>query len=660
MTVTVSFECVKRLTSGVICDHDQMQRLPAGTWPSPLTAASLVGGATAISGLAPDGDAVWWAESRPEQGGRTAIVRWRAGRAIEVTPPEANVRTRVHEYGGGAWWPSDGTLYYCEFADSRLRRLDVGADGTPGEPVLLTPEPATPNALRYADGRPTPDGHWYVCVRERHEPGGEPANELVAVATDGSGEVRVVANGADFFAAPRIHPDGIHLAWIQWDHPNMPWDATELWVGELVDGVAVGARRVAGNGDEALMHPDWTADGHLLVATDRSGWWSVYGADLDSGDLTHLAGGAYDIEQPHWVFGGSRYVGGLDAVAAHVKGLPEGDRLDVGGREIPTGCTSITDLRRMADESLVFVGASHQSETAVFRVADDAVEALRPARQLPFDPAFLPDPELIEFPTPGGGVAYGLFYAPAHPEVALPDGERPPLVVTIHGGPTSQARRMFNPTHRYWTSRGIAVVDVDYRGSSGYGRAYRNLLRGNWCKTDVEDAVAAVEYLAERGSIDGSRAVVRGGSAGGTTTLLALATTDRFAAGANYFGVADLAALITDDHKFESRYTIGLVGPYPEAAAVYAERSPLNHAEALTTPLIVFQGLDDMVVPPAHSERIVEAVRANGVPVAYFPFEAEGHGFRRAENQIRSLEAELGFYGHVLGFTPADPIDAVL
>ncbi len=278
---------------------------------------------------------------------------------------------------------------------------------------------------------------------------------------------------------------------------------------------------------------------------------------------------------------------------------------------------------------------------------------LRAARPLPFARAFAPDPELIEFPVPGGGAARALFYAPAHPDCALPAGELPPLVVTVHGGPTSQARRQFSPTHRYWTSRGIAVADVDYRGSSGYGRAFRNLLRGNWCLTDVEDAVAAVRYLASRGSIDGKRALIRGGSAGGSTVLLALATTDVFAAGANYFGVADLAALVTDDHKFESRYTVRLIGPYPQSSDVYAARSPLSHVQTLNTPLIVFQGLDDMVVPPAHSERIVNALQARGVRVEYFPFEGEGHGFRRADTQIRALKAELAFYASVLGFKPA-------
>jgi dipeptidyl aminopeptidase/acylaminoacyl peptidase len=602
-----------------------------------------------IVAVVPDGDAVWWAESRPDERGRTAIVRWHGGATIEAIPASANARTRVHEYGGGAWWASGNVLYYSDFTDQRLRRVVVAADGVPGEPLLLTPAPDEPTGLRYADGRPTADGRWYVCVRERHRSGSEPANELVAVATDGSLEVRVLAEGADFYAAPRLSPDGRHIVWLQWNHPDMPWDATELWIAAWRDGGLASSRKLVGNGDEALSDPEWGPDGTLYVVTDRTDWWNVYTVNQDTGALSVAADGPYDVVQPLWVFGESSYVLDARGVAAHVARHPAGDRLVVGGEEIDLPYTSITQLRRMHDGSLLFVAASFHGEPEVVRRAvDGSLSVLRPARRLPFDTAFAPDPELIEFPTPGGGVARALYYAPAHPDCLLPEGERPPVVVTVHGGPTSQARRLFNPTHRYWTSRGIAVADIDYRGSSGYGRAYRNLLRGNWCRTDVEDVVAAVAYLAERGSVDGRRAFIRGGSAGGSTVLLALATTSVFAAGANYFGVADLVALLTDDHKFESRYTVRLIGPYPEAAAVYAARSPLNHVATLNTPLIVFQGLDDRVVPPAHSERIVKALQERGVRVEYYPFEGEGHGFRRADTQIRTLEAELAFYASVL------------
>ncbi len=625
-----------------------MRQLPAGTWPSPVTAASLVGGAVGVAAVVPDGDDVWWAEQRPEEGGRTALMRWRDGTTVEVTPPEANVRTKVHEYGGGAWWVDRGVAFYVEFDDQRLRRIEVG-----GEPVLLAPEPDAPSALRYADGRATPDGRWYVCIRERHTADRrEAVNEIVAVATDGSFRVEVLVEGADFYAAPRVSPDGGSLTWVQWMHPDMPWDATELWLAELGDGRANGARRLVGNGDEALQQPEWAADGSLTVATDRTDWWNLYRVELGSGDLTLLAGGAFDIVQPHWVFGLSRHTEGL-----HVVGGPLSDRLSSG---VETPYTSITSLRRSGD-TVVFVGASFQRESEVVRLVDGELEVLRPARSLALDAAFLPEPEFISFPTAGGATAHGLYYAPAHADIELPSGELPPLLVYIHGGPTAAARRQFaaGSGHRYWTSRGIAVVDVDYRGSSGYGRAYRNLLRGQWCVADVEDAIAATQFLTERGDVDGERLLIRGGSAGGTTTLLALTHDRVFAAGANYFGVADLVALLSDDHKFESQYSVSLIGPWPEAADVYAARSPINHVDEISSPLIVLQGIEDTVVPPAHSERIVEAMRAKGLPVAALMFEGEGHGFRRADTIVRATEAELWFYGQVLGFEPADPIEPV-
>ena len=625
-----------------------MEQRPAGTWPSPVTAASLVGGSVGISEIVVDGDDVWWAEQRPEEEGRTVLVRWRDGERLDVTPPGSNARTSVHEYGGGAWWVSDGIAFYVEFDDQRLRRTEVG-----GEPVLLSPEPEEARALRYADGRTTPDGRWFVCVHERHGADRrEATNSLVAVATDGSMEMRPLAGGADFYASPRISPDGSRIAWVQWMHPNMPWDSTELWVADLADGGATNARRLVGNGDEALQQPEWHADGTLTVVTDRTDWWNLYDVDLATGDLTHRAGGDYDIVQPHWIFGGSRYTS-----AEHVVGGPSGDRL---ASDVDLPYTSLGSLREQGD-ALLFVGASFDRESEVVRLRGDEVEVLRPARALGLDDAFLAPPEFVTFPTTDDDHAHGLFYAPAHPDVELPDGERPPLVVFIHGGPTSAAVREYAARlgHRFWTSRGFAVIDVDYRGSTGYGRRYRNLLRGNWCRSDVDDAVAAAQYLAQRGDADGDRLLIRGGSAGGTTTLLALALHDVFAAGTNLFGVADLVALMSDDHKFESQYSVSLVAPWPAGADVYAERSPINHVDTISSPLLVLQGSVDTVVPPAHSEQIVEAMQANGLPVGYIEFDGEGHGFRRSENIVRSIEAELWFYGFVLGFEPADEIEPV-
>lgn len=623
-----------------------MSTLPAGTWPSPITAASMVSGAVGISEAVPDGDDTWWAELRPNEGGRTALIRYSGGEAVEITPPGVNVRTRVHEYGGGAWWATEGVAYYVEFGDQRLRRIEPG-----GVAVLLTPEPAVPAGDRFADGRVTPDGRWFVCVRERHgvEGRSEAVNDVVAIATDGSFDVRVLATGADFYAAPRVSPDGRTLVWVQWMHPNMPWDSTELWVVELADGVSSGARRLVGNGDEALQEPQWTSDGTLLVVTDRTDWWNIYSVDLESGELTHVAGGANDVVSPHWVFGMSHYVDDVHVVS--------GGDLSNG---VATPYSTISSLRRSGDR-LVFVGASFASTAEVVEVVDGQLTVLRSATPLPYDDAYLPEPELISFSTTDDQTAHGLFYPPAHPDVTLPAGELPPLVVMIHGGPTASAPRQFSAAygHRFWTSRGFAVVDLDYRGSSGYGRAFRNLLRENWCRVDVDDAVAAARFLAHRGDVDGDRLVIRGGSAGGTTTLLALARGDTFATGCNLFGVTDLVALMSDDHKFESQYSISLIGPWPAARERYAERSPINLVDDLATPIIVIQGADDTVVPPAHSHRIVDAVHDKGIPVSYIEFPGEGHGFRQAPNIIRAIEAELWFYGRILGFTPADDIEPV-
>ena len=622
--------------------------LPAGTWPSPITPASMASGGASVSDVIPDGDDLWWAESRPVDGGRVTLVRWREGVVTDVTPPGSNVRTRVHEYGGGAWWVHDGAAYYVDFDDQRLRRLEPG-----GEPLLLTAEPASPRGLRYADGRVTPDGEWFVCVHERHGDG-EPVNELIAVATDGSLRTVVVASGADFYAAPRISPDGRRIAWIQWMHPDMPWDATELWIADLDGARATGHRRLAGNGDEALQAPEWYGD-QLVVVTDRDEWWNLYDVDIATGALTPRATGEFEVVEPHWVFGGARHAAG-----AYVMGDRDGDRLHVDGDVLDVPYTAITSLRRAGD-GFVFVGSSYDVSSDVVRVRGGALEVVRPGVRLDIDPAFLPPPELITFPTSGDAVAHGLYYAPAHPAHRLPDGELPPLMVFVHGGPTSAAQRQLQPSrgHRFWTSRGVAVVDVDYRGSTRYGRTYRRALLGNWCVIDVDDAVAAARHLAERGDVDPKRLMIEGGSAGGTLVLLAIAHHDVFAAGTNLFGVTDLRALITDDHKFESRYTYGLVGPWPEAADVYAARSPINHVGELSAPLLVLQGSDDTVVPPSHSEAIVDALRANGLPVAYLVFDGEGHGFRRAESIARWFAADLDFYGRVLGFTPADDVEPV-
>ena len=646
--------------------------VPYGAWPSPVTAESLVAGAAGISEVIADPVQpwlLWWAESRPDEGGRTAVMRCdlRGGEPLEVTPAVSNVRTRVHEYGGGAWWPHDGSLFYVEFGDQRLRRLD--ARGT--EPVLLTAEPPEPRAWRYADGRTTPDGRWCVCVRERHDTGGEPVNELVAVAADGSRRVETLWAGSDFVMTPRVSPDGSLLAWIAWDHPNMPWDATRLRVHQLRDG-ELGAEVVALglHEDRSLCEPGWDpGDGvaRLLVCSDHDDWWGLYEVSLDSGDLLPVVVGAFDVATPPWVFGMQRWAAAGGKVAA-VAGMASGDRILVDGRGVAAADSSMVSLTmaRVAPDGgpvLAYAGAGYGHETGVVELTlgDDGssqCRVVRPARALGLDPGLLFEPEAITFPTgpDSAAVAHALYYRPVNPACSGPPGELPPLLVQAHGGPTAAARRQLQLGITYWTSRGIAVVDVDYRGSTGYGRRYRQALDGAWGVVDVEDCVAAAQFLADRGDVDPQRLMIRGGSAGGFTVLAALALHDVFAAGSNRYGVADLEALAADTHKFESRYLDRLIGPYPEARDTYLARSPINHLDGFDAPMIVLQGDEDEIVPPSQSEMIVEALKAKGVPVAYLLFEGEQHGFRQAANIVTALEAELAFFGRILGFTPADDL----
>jgi len=645
--------------------------VPCGAWSSPITPTALVSGATGISEAVPEADgSVWWAESRPNEGGRTALMRHASGRSVEVTPPDADVRTTVHEYGGGAWWAADGVAWYVDHADQRLRRVAQGE-----APVVLSPEPAAPKALRYADFRPTADGRWLIGVGERHGPAGgngddpdaigdsgdddggdighaEPANTVFALATDGSERLVTLVDGADFYGSPRVSPDGTRLAWIEWDHPNMPWDDTTLAVATLdttgAEPRLTGTRTVAG-GDgagEAVVQPEWSPDGVLHFVSDRRDAWWLYREGAAAPVLECVG----EIGYPPWVFGLSTY-------AFRADGSVIAARFD-GGVEFLDGFPDHTAFHtiRTAGEHVAFVAASWTTESAV--VVDGRV--VRAPRELGLDPALLAAPERITFPTGspddaagGGEVAHALYFAPANPACRVPDDERPPLVVLVHGGPTSAARSKLNLARRFWTSRGFAVADVNYRGSSGFGRAYRKKLDGQWGVADVEDCVACARFLAARGDVDPERLIIRGGSAGGFTVLAALAFHDTFTCGASLYGVADLEALAADTHKFESRYLDSLVGPYPEQKALYQARSPIRHLDGFTAPMIVLQGSEDRIVPPNQSRMIVEALKSRGVPVEYLEFEGEQHGFRKAETIVTAYEAELAFYGRVFGFTPA-------
>jgi dipeptidyl aminopeptidase/acylaminoacyl peptidase len=620
---------------------------PYGSWRSPLDAAAVAAGGVGLSSPAwGDDGSIWWLERRPQDQGRSTLVRDGA----DVTPAGVNVRTRVHEYGGGAWLLHGETAFYSEYADQRLYRLDPGA-----EPVAITPE--SDAAVRYADARATADGARLVCVRETHTDG-PPANEIVVLPADGVGDPVVLASGRDFYSFPRISPDGTTLAYTCWDHPNMPWDGSELWVAPLDPPEA--GERVAGGPGESIWQPEWDPDGRLHWVSDRTGWWQLY----REGEQLTAEDGA-EVGYPQWLFGGSTYAFLADGTIAAIRTrdgeeslcLVRDGRLDEVGLPY-TQYGSFPALHARGDE-LLFVAGSPEAEPALIRWSAEAgATVVRAPGEAPAA-GLISRPRRLDFATSGGATAHAFFYPPANPDYAGPAGERPPLIVQIHGGPTGHSPPSCDTEILYWTSRGIGVVDVNYRGSSGYGRAYRDALQGEWGVADTDDCIAAARALVEAGEVDGDRLAIHGGSAGGYTTLCALVFHDLFAAGASYYGVADAETLAHDTHKFESRYLDGLIGPYPETADLWRARSPIHFADRLNAAVILFQGLEDEVVPPAQAETMVAALAANGVPHAYRAFEGEQHGFRRAETIVASLEAELSFYAQIFGFEPAGAIEPV-
>lgn len=641
-----------------------MTTAPYGSWPSPITPQLVVAGARHISELRADGPDLYWLELRPDQGGRTVIVRRAAAGVIgDVTPADADVRTRVHEYGGGSYLVADGVTFYVDFADQRVRRLERGQT----QPQLVTAAPETPSAVRYADFVAAPGLTHLICVRESHHgpTATDVVNEIVALPADGADDARVLATGHDFYAAPRLSPDGRRLAYVAWDHPHMPWEETEVVLADL-DGLDVtSTQTVAGGGgaQESAILPAFRRDGTLHLVSDRTGWWNLYA--LRAGELVNLAPVDMELGQPGWQLGQSLY-GFLDdgrvAIVATDAATERPSILDPQ-RQTLTAISAHTACRSLvvADDTIWFAAASPSAFPQIVRVdAGSATELVHRSRELPVAPEWLPNPEEIAYPTGDGTeTSNAFFYRPTNPDHDAPAGTHPPLIVTSHGGPTASTAPTVDLNIAFWTSRGFAVVDVNYRGSTGFGRRYRGALRDRWGIADVEDCAAAARYLAERGDVDANRLLIRGGSASGYTTLCALAFTDTFAAGASYFGVADPALLAAETHKFESRYLDGLLGPYPEARDVYEARSPLHHADAITAPLILFQGLEDRVVPPSQSEAMAAALQRNGISHAYLEFPDEQHGFRDAANLVRCLEAELSFYAQVLDMPHPDDVPVV-
>ncbi len=628
---------------------------PYGSWESPLSAAEVASNAIHVDEVRVEGETIYWLEGRPEEGGRNVLMRLEPGGGPEVLTPEGfNVRTRVHEYGGGAYWLHAREIFFVNFSDQRLYRQRPGE-----EPRALTPAGV---GLRYADGIVDAERERIICVREDHSRAGEPQNTLVALSIAGDERGgQVLVSGNDFYASPRLSPDGRQLAWLTWNHPNMPWDGTELWVAQLDEaGNFTEQRLVAGGPDISIFQPEWSPQGELHFISDRTGWWNLYRAGEEGHE--NLYPWQKEFGLPQWVLGMSTYdfteSGDIVALYHDEAGWHLGIFEYVGHNfaPLPVPHTYMSGLRA-GPGFVVFEGASPKQLLGLVRVTLDnkEVELVRRCATLELDPDYISQPDAIKFPS-GGETAYGYFYPPRNPRFEAPPGEKPPLLVFIHGGPTSNSPPALSAAIQFWTTRGFGVLDVNYRGSTGYGRAYRQRLRGEWGLVDVEDCINGARYLAEQGLVDGERLAIRGGSAGGFTTLAALAFHDLFRAGACYYGVSDLEALARETHKFESRYLDSLIGPYPERQDLYRERSPIHAAERLSDPVIFFQGLEDAVVPPNQSEMMVEALRQKGVPVAYVPFAGEQHGFRRAETIQTALESELAFYGRIFGFEPAGDI----
>ena len=622
-----------------------------GSWKSPVTAELVVSGAVGFGEVVVAESGIWWSESRPDEGGRVVIVR----DGVDVIPENINVRTLVHEYGGGAWSVASDDLIYSNYEDQRLYKLSQD-----GQNTILTPEPEISRGLRYANGVPTPDGDWFICVQEKHsEMNGEPANSLVAISLHGAQQVNQLALDADFFSSPAISPNGKQLCWIQWNHPNMPWDNTELWVADFQDGEISNEERI-GTTKESFFQPSWSPEGQLHVVTDRDNWWHLY--RLEDKEFVQLTFGDFEIATPQWVFGLSRYVFLEESIwfaysksgQDHLAVLEE----DGSVSEMHLEATSIGSLASTVD-GVAAVVASYGEEPAVVQITSGDQTACSTPRDLGLKPEWFPQPELLEFPTSEGETAWAQVYVPTNPEFQIPDGELPPLIVLAHGGPTGAARTQLQLSIAWWTSRGFCVADVDYRGSTGYGREYRHRLHDNWGILDVEDCVAIAEHLVKQKRVDQNRLAIKGGSAGGFTVLAALTFHDIFSAGASRYGVADLEALAKDTHKFEARYLDRLIGLWPESKDIYESRSPIKHTNQLNTPLLLLQGSLDPIVPPNQAHMMAEALKKKNLPFALLEFPDEGHGFRKAENQIRALQAELSFFANQFDFTPEDPLPSL-
>ena len=645
-----------------------MSATPYGSWKSPISSDLIVSNSIRLGAIAINSGNVYWNEGRPTEGGRSVLMRYSDdGNYREMTTDSVNVRSQVHEYGGGEYLVEDGRIYFSNFSDRCIYRKVGGGSCKP-----LTSE----SAYRYADFI------WHrmygklICVREDHTGEGEPINTLVAVSTTNGEDIQVLITGADFYASPRLNHTGDKLAWISWQHPNMPWDGTELWIGDLVElesGVLTvqNQKLIAGGVNESIFQPEWSPDNELYFVSDRTGWWNLYKAEHKTkvdGTIQPLCPMEAEFGLPQWVFGMTTYdfIGDRKIICTYTQNgkshlaILDPDQLDLGLQEVAVPFTSISGLHCEGDR-VVFHGGSATEPTAIvlLDLKTRTWQKIRIASTLEIDPDYISAALPVEFPTEDGKTAYGLFYPPKNKDFHAEDREKPPLLVKSHGGPTASTSGSLSLGIQYWTSRGFAVLDVNYGGSTGYGREYRDRLKGNWGIVDVDDCANGAKFLADQGLVDGDRMAISGGSAGGYTTLCALTFCDDFKAGASHYGICDLEALATDTHKFESRYLDSLIGKYPEQKEIYVERSPIHFTDQLSCAIAFFQGLEDKVVLPNQAEMMVNALRKKGLPVAYVAFEGEQHGFRKAENIKRALDGEFYFYAKIFGFAPADQIEAI-
>ena len=665
-------------------DNTNQEIASYGSWRSPITAELIVKGSIGLGQIEVEGDNIYWTEGRPAEGGRSAIVhRDPTGIITDLIPAPFNARSRVHEYGGGSLAVDQGVVYFVNFADQRIYSVATKSiTNSEIDAETKTPVPLTPAGnYRYADLVIDRPRQRLIAIREDHSLEGEPTNTLVAINLANSDQQQILASGQDFYSSPALSPDGKHLAWLTWQHPDLPWYNTQLWVAAFDEaGNLAQPQLVAGGKDESIFQPEWGADGSLYFVSDRSNWWNLY--CWQQGEITPICEMAAEFGLPQWVFAMKTYGFTTPAVTEQVQNMvtersrreeiictygQQGiwylGKINLQTKELTTLEIPYTDISglRVADGKAIFLGGSATAPTAlvVMDLQTQELEVVRISSQVTIEPSYFSVPEAIAFPTEQGLTAYGFYYPPCNPDYLAPEGEKPPLIVKSHGGPTAATSSSFSLRIQFWTSRGFAVLDVNYGGSTGYGREYRLRLDGQWGIVDVDDCTNGAKYLVNLGLADPQKLAIAGGSAGGFTTLAALTFRDTFQAGASYYGVSDLEALARDTHKFEARYLDRLIGTYPDQQEIYIERSPINFTAQLNCPVIFFQGLEDKVVPPNQAEMMVSALQQKGLPVAYVAYPGEQHGFRQAENIQRTLEGELYFYSRVFGFALAEAIAPV-